>query len=310
MAFLSAFGKCLPSRIVGNRELAARIGVAEDWIESVSGIQERRFAEETESIVDLALGAAQDCLGRSGMASSQLGMVVVASGSADRQFPGPSVQLACRLGVQGIPTVDLPMPSTGSLMGIALAERFAARQGNVLVVAVERMSRIVLREPVDRNTAILFGDGAGACLVRPDAGLAEIRDFILCSDGTYSEDLRLEFGRPLEMNGPSVLLQAARKLPRAIADLLARNQINPLDVDAFLVHQANQNLLDRVARALGVPEQRLFTNIRRYGNTSSASMLIAAAEWQEASGFRPQLPVVLAAFGAGFHWGALLVTGA
>jgi 3-oxoacyl-[acyl-carrier-protein] synthase-3 len=310
MAFLSAFGKCLPARVVGNSELAARIGVAEDWIASASGILERRFAEDSETIVDLALGAAQDCLGHAGIASSQLGMIVVASGSVGRQFPGPSVELACRLGAQGIPTVDLPLPSTGSLMGIALAERFAARQSRVLVVAAERMSRIVMREPVDRNTAILFGDGAGACLVSQEAGLAEIRDFILCSDGTYSEDLRLEFGRPLEMNGPSVLLQAARKLPRVIADLLARNQLHPSDVAGFLLHQANQNLLDRVARSLGVPEQRLFTNIRRYGNTSSASMLIAAAEWQEAHGFQPHVPVVMAAFGAGFHWGALLVTGA
>ena len=112
------------------------------------------------------------------------------------------------------------------------------------------------------------------------------------------------------MNGPSVLLQAARKLPRVIADLLARNQLHPSDVAGFLLHQANQNLLDRVARSLGVPEQRLFTNIRRYGNTSSASMLIAAAEWQEAHGFQPHVPVVMAAFGAGFHWGALLMTGA
>jgi 3-oxoacyl-[acyl-carrier-protein] synthase-3 len=310
MAFLSAFGKCLPPRVVSNSELAARIGVTAEWIESASGIQERRFVDDTESTVDLAFGAANDCLERSGIANSQLGMIVVASGSAERQFPGPGVQLACRLGVQGIPVIDLPMPSAGSLFGIVLAERFAVGQGNVLVVGVECMSRIVLRERVDLNTAILFGDGAGACLVRRDAGLAEIRDAILCSDGTYSEDLRLEFGRPLEMNGPSVILQAARKLPRVITDLLARNRINPSDVDAFLVHQANQNLLDRVARALNVPEHRLFTNIGRYGNTSSASMLIAAAEWQEMNGFRPNVPVVLAAFGAGFHWGAMLVTGA
>ena len=310
MAFLSAFGKYLPARVVSNRELAARIGVAEDWIAGASGIQERRFAGDTETVVDLALGAAQDCLGRAGVEGSQLGMIMMASGSVDRAFPGPSVELACRLGVPGIPTIDLPMPSTGSLVGIALAEGIAPRQGKVLVVAAERMSQIVLREPVDRNTAILFGDGAGACLISRDAGIAEIRDYILCSDGAYSEDLRLAFGRPLEMNGPSVLLQAARKLPRVITDLLARNQLHPQDVAAFLVHQANQNLLDRVARAVGIPEQRLFTNIRRYGNTSSASMLIAAAEWQEADGFRPDMPVVLAAFGAGFHWGAMLVTGA
>ncbi len=309
MAFLNAFGKYLPARVVGNQELGALLGVTPEWIESASGILERRYAAETETVVDLALQAAVNCLERSDTTLSQLAMIVVACGSADRQFPGPGVQVAARLGIPGIPVIDLPLPSSGALFGIALAARFADGQGPVLVIASERMSAIIRREPMDRNTAILFGDGAGACLVHPDQGPAEIRDSILCSDGTYSEDLRLEFGEPLRMNGPSVMLQAARKMPRAITDLLARNRIQPSDVGVFVLHQANQNLLDRVARALDVPGEKLFSNIRGYGNTSSASMLIAAAEWQEATGFTPRVPVILAAFGAGFHWGALLAAG-
>jgi len=195
------------------------------------------------------------------------------------------------------------------LFGTVLAEKFVSTQGNILVTAAERMSSIVLVEPLDPNSAILFGDGAGACLVTPDAGSAEIVDSVICSDGAFSEDLRLAFGRSLEMNGPAVMLQASRKLPRVIADLLSRNALAPGDVGTFLVHQANQNLLDRLARALGVPEAKVFSNIRLRGNTSSASLLIAAAEWQEAEGYRPGVPVILASFGAGFHWGAMLVRG-
>jgi 3-oxoacyl-[acyl-carrier-protein] synthase-3 len=309
MAFLCSFGSYLPARVVSNIELGARLGVTAEWIEGASGIQERRFAGAGESVADLATLAAADCLAREQPAGSKPRMIIMASGSAERQFPGPGVQLACRLGLQGTPVIDLPLPSTGALFALALAEKFAADYGSVLVVAAECMSRIVLREPLDRNSAILFGDGAGACLVRTDNGIAEICDSILCTDGTYSEDLRLEFSRPLEMNGPVVILQASRKLPRVITDLLGKNSLSPADVDAYLLHQANQNLLDRVARVLQVPAEKFFSNIHRYGNTSSASMLIAAAEWHATVGFRPAVPAVFAAFGAGFHWGALLVRG-
>jgi 3-oxoacyl-[acyl-carrier-protein] synthase-3 len=111
------------------------------------------------------------------------------------------------------------------------------------------------------------------------------------------------------MNGRAVIMQASRKIPRAIADVLERRHIAAGDVDTFLMHQANQNLIDGVARALGVPSSRFYSNIRRYGNTSAASMLIAASEWSQAAGFRKDLPVVLAGFGAGFHWGAMLAQG-
>src|SRR5262249_50887527 len=158
----------------------------------------------------------------------------------------------------------------------------------------------------ERGTAILFGDGAGACVVSRQPGPAKILDSILQSDGAYADDLRLEFDGPLLMNGRSVILQASRKLPRAVSDLLDRNGRDPSSVDAFLMHQANQNLITKVAQALGVAPDRFFSNIHRYGNTSSASMLIAAAEWSRARGFRPGVPVCFAAFGAGFHWGALL----
>ncbi|MDM7995834.1 MAG: ketoacyl-ACP synthase III [Acidobacteriota bacterium] len=309
MAFLRAFGSYIPSRIVKNEELAPKIGVTAEWIESVSGIQERRFAAEGECVADLAVSAAKDCLVRANLPSSELGMIIVASGSAERQFPGPGVQVASRLGLENTPVIDLALPSTGALSGIVLAEKFAGSCGNILVVASECMSRIVLREPLDRNTAILFGDGAGACLISPDGGCARICDFLLCTNGRYSEDLRLDFCKPLQMNGSTVILHAARKLPTTIQDLLSRNALHPMEVDAYLLHQANQNLLNRVAASLQIPPERVFSNIRSFGNTSSASILIAAADWQEIEGLKPASPVVLAAFGAGFHWGAILIRG-
>jgi 3-oxoacyl-[acyl-carrier-protein] synthase-3 len=197
------------------------------------------------------------------------------------------------------------MASAGSLFGLSLSSRLASFYGNVLVVAAEKMSTILLREPLERGVAALFGDGAGACIVSAQQGLARIVDSVLHSDGAFAEDLKLEYGAPLEMNGRSVILQASRKIPAAIAELLERNHVSAADVEVFLMHQANQNLIDRVAKALGVRPEKFYSNIRRYGNTSSASMLIAAAEWW-ARGDVASRPICFAAFGAGFHWGALL----
>jgi 3-oxoacyl-[acyl-carrier-protein] synthase-3 len=179
----------------------------------------------------------------------------------------------------------------------------------VLLVGAEKMSAVTMREPLDRNSAILFGDGAGACLVGAEAGMAEILGVCLQSDGSFAGDLSLLWDAPLRMNGPVVILQASRKIPAAIQEVCLRHGVAPASVESFVMHQANLNLIVRVAGALSVPAERFFSNIRRYGNTSSASMLIAACEWQEAGGFRPGAPVVFAGFGAGFHWGAVLAAG-
>jgi 3-oxoacyl-[acyl-carrier-protein] synthase III len=309
MAFLKAFGAYLPERIVTNQEMAAITGMEAGQIRAVSGIEERRFAALQESVADLAVHAAQDCLDRAGMTAGDLGMLIMASGSAERRFPGPAASVAHRLGLESTPALDLPIASAGSLFALSLASRVAAAHGNVLVIGAEKMSSVVLRPPIDRATAILFGDGAGACLVAPHAGMAEIVDSVLYSDGAFTEDLRLGFEGGLAMNGRSVILQASRKVPRAISALLARNGLGPAEVDVFLMHQANRNLLDGVARALGIAAERFYSNIRTFGNTSSASLLIAAAEWQRAGGFRAGVPVIFAAFGAGFHWGAMLAKG-
>jgi 3-oxoacyl-[acyl-carrier-protein] synthase-3 len=168
------------------------------------------------------------------------------------------------------------------------------------------MSPIASRDPLERGVAPLFGDGAGACLITREDGAVHMVDSVLHSDGTFAEDLRLEFDSTLIMNGRSVILQASRKIPGAIGELLERNGKSAAAVKVFLMHQANQNLMDRVARALDVDQPRFYTNIRRYGNTSSASMLIAASEWWQNPGPSAGDLICFAAFGAGFHWGALL----
>ncbi len=290
---------------MSNAELAERLECTPEWILGASGIAERRFAAEGESVADMAVAAARDCLGRVGLPSAEIGMLVVSSGTAGQRFPGPAARVAQQLGCGTTPTWDLPLASAGGLFGMSLANAMAPRYGNVMVVAAEKMSALAMREPLDRNIAILFGDGAGACLVSARDGFARITREVLHSDGSFADELRAGWDGLLQMNGRSVILQAGRKLPGGIAEVLAQAALSAGQVETFLMHQANQNLIDRVAQVLGVPSTGFYSNIRRYGNTSSASMLIAAAEYFAESPMTAR-PVVFAAFGAGFHWGALL----
>lgn len=306
MAAILGFGHYLPARVVCNAELAARFNCEPGWIFDVSGIEERRYAAPEESVVGMGVAAAADCLERSKTNASDVGMILVSSGSAERRFPGPASTIAHQLGIDGVPAVDLPVASAGSLFGMALAATLCEVHPNVLVVSSEKMSPIASREPMERGVSPLFGDGAGACLVGPTNGPARIVDSAIHSDGTFAEDLRLEFDSPLAMNGRSVILQASRKIPAAVAELLERNHLAASSIQVFLMHQANQNLMDRVARALDVDAGRFYSNIRRYGNTSSASMLIAASEWWQSAVPTAGGLICFAAFGAGFHWGALL----
>jgi 3-oxoacyl-[acyl-carrier-protein] synthase-3 len=306
MSWLRAFGLYVPSGIVNSRDLAARVAADPAWLLEATGIEERRFAAPSESVADLGVLAAHDCLETSAIAPREIGLLLVASGSAEKRFPGPAAAIGSSLGIAGVPAIDLPMASAGSLFALALAAQLAPVYRNVLVVGAEIMSRVLRIDAAGRDTAILFGDGAGACVVSSETGFAEIRDSLLASDCGFSDALTLSWDGPLHMDGRMVILHASRKLPRVISELLERNGRQPGDIGTYLLHQANRNLITRVANALKAPEGRFFSNLNRYGNTSSASLLIAAAEWWRSSGEKLAKPVVLAAFGAGFHWGAVL----
>jgi 3-oxoacyl-[acyl-carrier-protein] synthase-3 len=304
MSSIRSFGRYLPERVLTNTELAGKLGCTPEWIYEVSGIEERRIA--AESVASLAVRAAQDCFNRGGVSAPDVKLVIVSSASAERRFPGPAALVAKELGLAGIPTLDMPVASAGSLFALVLASQLAPIYGTVLVVAAEKMCELAQREPLNKNVAILFGDGAGACLVDPsDTGL-QTRNHALHSDGNFTEDLKLDLEGTVKMNGLTVIMQASRKLPSAIAEALAAGSLEASEISMFLMHQANQNLIDRVARAISVPSDRFFTNIHRYGNTSSASMLIAASEWHEQHPPARGDLICFAAFGAGFHWGALL----
>ncbi|MGA2600429.1 MAG: ketoacyl-ACP synthase III [Bryobacteraceae bacterium] len=306
MPFIAGFGSYLPAKIVDNSQLAEMLGCTAEWIKEASGIEERRYAAGDESVDVLAANAGSRCLERAGVSPDRVDLLIVSSGSGELRFPGPASMVAKRLELRDVPALDLPIASAGALFGMSLASRLTPQYATILVIAAEKMSTVVMQEPVEKNTAILFGDGAGACLIRRDSGDLEIVDSILHSDGSFVNDLQLGFGRPLQMNGRSVIMQATRKIPGVILELLQRNKKTPAEIERFIMHQANQNLIDRAAKSLDVPHDRFYSNIRNFGNTSSASMLIAATEWWRDRGAMPAGSICFVVFGAGFHWGALL----
>ena len=304
MSNLLGFGKHLPQRVVSNDELAAQLGVDAAWIVQACGIVERRYAADDETVVDLGVAAALDCLEKAGVSASEVGLLIAASGSPDVFCPGPASAIAARLGMGTTPAIDLPIASAGSIAGMVLADSLTGRFGKVLLVATEVMSRRIVREPEGKETAILFGDGAGACLFAPGGGVARVAATALHTDGERAGVISVRDGR-FQMEGVAVIRQASTRLPEVIAEVLAMGGLEADAVGAVVVHQANLKLLERVAKTLKMDAARLFTNIQRYGNTSSASLLIAAAEWLEGVGTVTE-PVVFAGFGAGLSWGALL----
>lgn len=306
MAFIRAFGSYLPARIVKNEEIGWFIGRTPEWIVGVSGIEQRRFAAEYEDVAALATHAGERCLHNDHYSAKDVGLVIVASGTAPRSFPGPAATVAERLGLTRAAAIDLPMASAGSVFALAMARDLAPRYGNVLVIAAEKMSSVALRQPINRSTAALFGDGAGACLVGAREGFLEIIDSSIHTDGTGSEDLRLGFVTPLEMRGRNVIRNAGKKLPAAIREVLHHSDLHPKEVDAYFAHQANLHLVEGFARTLGADKESFPVNIREYGNTSSASMLIVADEYFRERTVKSGRYFVFAGFGAGYHWGAVL----
>ena len=307
MASLAGFGHFLPEGVLTNQELAAEFSVDPEWIVSVSGIQTRRIIAEQDNVCDLAERASLACLQDAGITAEKLGAIIACTGTPHRQFPGVSAEVQKRLNAPGIPAFDVHLASISGLYGVALAHKMCEQWGPTLVVASETMTRALAQGPRVKETAILFGDGAGACLVAPEKGPLTIRDIRVASDATFSEALRMDFGATLQMDGRTIIMHAVRKLARAVAELLEKNSLRVDQVGLFLFHQANMRLLERLMKELKIDASQCFVNIEKYGNTSSASWLIAASEAKAAGLLKSGMKVVIAAFGAGLSWGAALV---
>jgi 3-oxoacyl-[acyl-carrier-protein] synthase-3 len=309
-AAVTAVGAALPSRVVPSAAIAEHLGVAAGWIESRTGVLERRRADAGESLVDLAATAGRQALDRAGVEASLLDLVIVASCSVDAPVPACAPQVAGALSASPrAGAFDVNAACTGFVTALDMASGAveAGRASHVLVVGAEMMSRLV--DPDDRRTAALFGDGAGAVVVSRASAGARVGPCVLGSDASGAPYIHAGFEpASLRMDGHETFKAAVARLAEVTVDALAAGDLRLGDIDLFVYHQANGRILTAVGERLGLAPERVVNAIGSLGNTSAASIPLALSAAERDGQLQPGMRVLLAAFGAGFTWGALTLT--
>lgn len=326
-AKILSVGRFLPERRVTNFDLANMFETSDEWIQQRTGIVERRYADEGVFCSDLALEASRDCLKNAGMKPEDIDFIVFATLSPDHHFPGTGVYLQRKLGIANIGCLDIRNQCTGFIYSLAVADAFV-RMGmykRILVVGAEVHSSALHYTKEGRDVAVLFGDGAGAVLVGPsENGSSGIISSHLHADGRYAEILMLEIfniskkpyithqaldeGKQYpKMVGREVFKMAVTKIPEVVNEALQANNLKIEDIDIFLPHQANLRINQFAAQQLGVPEEKFFSNIQRYGNTTAGSLPIALSEVLEQGLIHEGSLIMMVAFGSGFTWGANII---
>ncbi|WP_406327076.1 3-oxoacyl-ACP synthase III family protein [Streptomyces sp. NBC_00203] len=302
---IAGVGAALPSAVLGNDHFAP-LDTSHEWIVKRTGIHTRHWLGPGETLADLAEQASREALADAGRSAHEIDHVVVSTVTPDRVTPGIAPELATRLGAPGPPALDLNAACAGFLYaldyGCALIE--TGRAHCVLVCAAEALSRITDR--TDRSTAVLFGDAAGAVVLSSTgADGSERPRFLLGSDGRHTDLLYADLeDRVLRMSGREVYEFAVDTMAGQTRKVLAECGLTTADIDCFIGHQANVRILRAVAAALDIPQARSQISIDKVGNTSSASIPFALWQARGAGRLRPGDRIVMAAFGAGFVWGA------
>jgi 3-oxoacyl-[acyl-carrier-protein] synthase III len=302
-------GAALPEEVVANAAFVKRLDTSDDWIVRRTGIRERRWLNGARSLADLAANACAAALDDAGREASTVDRVIVSTITPDRLTPGLAPEVAALIGARGAGASDVNAACAGFLAALEQAAALieSERAGVVLVCGAEALSRITDMD--DRATAILFVDGAGAVVVARgelDVGCAA---FELGSDGIHADLLYAEADeRLLRMEGREVYRHAVRRMVEATEAALARCRLTASDLDLFVAHQANARIVEAAADELGLPRERVALNVDHVANTSSASIPLALWEAERAGALRAGDRVGLAAFGAGFVWGAGVVS--
>jgi 3-oxoacyl-[acyl-carrier-protein] synthase-3 len=306
---IASVGASLPANVVGNGPIAARLGVTEEWIVKRTGISSRRIAAPDDRLADLAAHAGQTALERAGFGPADVDLVLVATTTADDVLPNSAPLVADALGAAQAGAIDVGAACTGFLSAVALgtAQIEAGRADVVLIVGADLMSRIT--DPTCRQTAALFGDGAGAAVLTAVDGEGRVGPVVLGADGGAGASL-IVVDRDeslIKMQGHETFKHAVARMSQATAEALARSELDVDDVDLFVYHQANGRILRAVAEQLDLPQERVIDCIDTHGNTSAATLPLALAHAEATHRLRPGDRVLLGAFGAGFTWGACVV---
>ncbi len=326
-------GSYVPPQVWKNDDLKSFMDTSDEWIQQRTGIQQRHWVDlDSETTTsDLALEASNRALQNAGLKKDDLDMIILATLSPDHEFPGTACFLQAKLGLSGMPALDVRQQCTGFIYGLSIADQFikSGMYRKILVVGAEVHSKGLDKTTAGRDVTVLFGDGAGAVVVGvaegPDDGQASrIYSTHLHADGNFAKELWLPAdgmaypgGRIShemldrgdhypKMNGKAVFVHAVKRMPEAVMEALQANGKTVADVDLFVFHQANLRINEMVAKQMGIPEEKIFNTIQKYGNTTAATLPLGLDDAVKAGKLKPGMLVACAAFGSGFTWGSAL----
>jgi len=321
IADFAGTGRYLPDRLLTNDDLKQFVETDDEWIRTRTGIVTRRLAREDELAAEMAEASSRIALERAGIEPADVDAIILSTATPDRWLPSTACDLQAILGADNAMAFDVQAACSGWLYALSMAEGYiaAGRAENVLVVATEKMSNIL--DWTDRTTCVLFGDGSGAAVLRKGDGSKGILSSFHRSDGTLAELLWRPAGgakEPLDeerlrnrrhlmaMSGREIFKNAVRSMAQACDEALGRAGLTGDDVDLMIPHQANIRIIESTAKYAKIPMEKVYVNVDRFGNMSSASIPVALDEAIEDGTIQPGMKVLSATFGAGLTWGAMV----
>jgi 3-oxoacyl-[acyl-carrier-protein] synthase-3 len=317
LVMVAGTGRYLPDRVVTNSELERLVDTSDEWVRERTGIRERRIADPEMGAGDMAAEAARAALRQAGISPGEVDLILLSTATPDRLLPSTAGDVQVLLGAENAAAMDLSAACSGFIYAMVMAEGYlASGRGDVaVVVATEKMSAIV--DWTDRSTCVLFGDGAGAVVLRRSDGTRGMLSNFMRSDGALAEllwrpaggalvpmsaEVLEERGHLVKMAGREVFKSAVRSMAEASDQALQRAGVTAADIDLVVPHQANMRIIEATARYSGIPMEKVFVNVDRYGNMSSATIPVALDEAVEEGRIEPGSLVLMVAFGAGFTW--------
>ncbi|MFJ9289617.1 beta-ketoacyl-ACP synthase III [Bacillus halotolerans] len=300
-------GRYIPEKVLTNHDLEKMVETSDEWIRTRTGIEERRIAADDVYSSHMAVAAAKKALEQAEVSAEDLDMILVATVTPDQSFPTVSCMIQEQLGAKKACAMDISAACAGFMYGVVTGKQFieSGTFKHVLVVGVEKLSSITDWE--DRNTAVLFGDGAGAAVVGPVSDDRGILSFELGADGTGGQHLYLNEKGHTIMNGREVFKFAVRQMGESCVNVIEKAGLSKEDVDFLIPHQANIRIMEAARERLELPVEKMSKTVHKYGNTSAASIPISLVEELEAGKIKDGDVIVMVGFGGGLTWGAIAI---
>jgi 3-oxoacyl-[acyl-carrier-protein] synthase-3 len=320
-AAIAGIGSYVPEKVLTNFDFEKMVDTSDEWIRTRSGIKERHVTTEDQATSDLSIIAAQRALKSAGLKPKDIGAIILATATPDMLFPSTACLVQARIGAPNVIAFDISAGCTGFLYGLSVAESFVNNgYDNILLIGAECLTKIT--DYTDRTTCVLFGDGAGAAIIKSSENERGIVSSFFAADGSSWELLQQPAGGSriptcpdsigkrlhyIKMQGNEVFKLAVRAMSEAALKTLKQANMNASQIDLLIPHQANIRIIEATAKRLHIPMDKVLVNLDKYGNTSAASIPIALDEAIQQGRVQRGSMILLVAFGAGFTWGGVLV---